>query len=297
MTGRICVAHLVRRHNGVEPLNRFLQSYLRHPAGRDHELLLILKGFGRTLPRDFESVVSAVRHRRIWVPDVRFDIGAYDVAVHTGEHELYFLLNSFSVILCDDWLQGLSKHIEQPRIAAVGATGSFETLLPRLPDGSEATYPPLLWPLRRKWRQRRRWRRELDFGLPFPNPHLRTNAFLIRASTWRSLRLPSLRKRYEANLFEAGRFGLSNQLAAMGLRPLVVGRDGLAYEVPQWPMSRTFRSGLQENLLVADNRTEKYLRSDAEKRRALALRTWGDAALADEWRVTGDGEAAIASKG
>ena len=43
----ICVVHLVRKKNGMEPFRSFLESYLENPAGVDHELLILYKGFFR----------------------------------------------------------------------------------------------------------------------------------------------------------------------------------------------------------------------------------------------------------
>ena len=43
----ICVVHLVRRKNGVEPFRSFLASYLENSAGINHELLILYKGFSR----------------------------------------------------------------------------------------------------------------------------------------------------------------------------------------------------------------------------------------------------------
>jgi hypothetical protein len=33
----VCVVHLVRACNGIEPLKRFLTSYTQHPAGMKHD--------------------------------------------------------------------------------------------------------------------------------------------------------------------------------------------------------------------------------------------------------------------
>jgi len=43
----ICVVHLARRKNGIEPFRRFIKSYLKNSAGINHELLILYKGFSR----------------------------------------------------------------------------------------------------------------------------------------------------------------------------------------------------------------------------------------------------------
>jgi hypothetical protein len=61
----------------------------------------------------------------------------------------------------------------------------------------------------------------------------------------------------------------------MGLRVLVAGRNGRAYESSEWPASRTLWQGNQENLLVDDNQTRSYQEGDDDVRRALSGFAWG----------------------
>jgi hypothetical protein len=112
---------------------------------------------------------------------------------------------------------------------------------------------------------------------PFPNYHIRTNAFMIRRDTLLKLRVSRFRTKVDAWRFESGRHSMTRQVLAMGLRPLVVGRDGLAYEKERWFESGTFRSKGQENLLVADNRTGEYDAATAEQRELMSRRVWGRA--------------------
>jgi hypothetical protein len=64
----------------------------------------------------------------------------------------------------------------------------------------------------------------------------------------------------------------------MGLQILVVGRDGRAYEKENWFRSNTFRTGDQENLLVADNQTTEYAKSKNCKKQYLSYCAWGNEA-------------------
>lgn len=61
----ISVAHLIRRGNDAGCLERFLQSYRKHPAGIDHELIFLLKGFpDGYLDSEIESLIASVRHEQ-----------------------------------------------------------------------------------------------------------------------------------------------------------------------------------------------------------------------------------------
>ena len=92
----------------------------------------------------------------------------------------------------------------------------------------------------------------------FPNPHIRTNAFLIGRELLLSLDLPHVRRKSDAMRFESGKNGLTRQLVARGLRPLLVDRHGKSYEVADWDDTEIFWRGNQRDLLVADNQTEHF---------------------------------------
>ncbi|HVT35522.1 MAG TPA: hypothetical protein VHE37_08060, partial [Nevskiaceae bacterium] len=120
----------------------------------------------------------------------------------------------------------------------------------------------------------RDWFRPRRFA-EFPNPHLRTNGFMAAREVLLQLRVPPIRNKDDAHRFESGVHGFTAQLKGLGLRSLLVGADGKAYEPAEWPESRTFRLGDQDNLLMADNQTRTYLAADADTRRKLSNLAWG----------------------
>jgi hypothetical protein len=111
---------------------------------------------------------------------------------------------------------------------------------------------------------------------PFPNPHLRTNAFIISRDKMLRLHGAKVFSKHAAVRFESGGDSMTRQLLRMGKQVLIVGRDGRAYPPELWPTSRTFRLDDQSNLLVADNQTDAFERADDATRRMLATYAWGD---------------------
>lgn len=110
----------------------------------------------------------------------------------------------------------------------------------------------------------------------FPNPHIRSNAFMIR----REHLLPfchrrSLMTKIESYLFESGWHGLTRTLLSQGLNALVVNADGDTFELQNWPKSRTFRMGGQQKLMVHDNQTRKFDSCGNLQRMIMAHMTWG----------------------
>jgi hypothetical protein len=110
---------------------------------------------------------------------------------------------------------------------------------------------------------------------PFPAYHVRTNAFMLQRSTFAALRMRALTRKMDAYLLESGRSSFTSQVRAMGLRTLVVARDGACYDHPEWHASRTFWQGDQQGLLVADNQTRSYANGSHDRRRLLSAFAWG----------------------
>lgn len=262
----LTVVYLIYGPMGSGPVSRFADSYLRHPAGRSHDLLVAVKGGGPGA----SAPLRDIPRRTIYLPDEGFDIDAYFASARACPPGAVLFLNTASELLDGGWLASFEDALSPPGVGAVSATGSFEShyeaeavrVSPRHPR----TYLKSI---------AGRVRSYLDCP-PFPNPHLRTNAFMLERDLLLSLsHRPDGTKR-GALLFESGRRGMTAQLDARGLDVRVVGRDGRAYEARDWPCSGTFRCGRQGNLLVADNRTREYDDADPARRAELRRLAWGE---------------------
>ena len=117
-------------------------------------------------------------------------------------------------------------------------------------------------------------RKRIEFA-PFPNYHVRTNAFIIRREVMLKLDIDQLNEKEDAHRLESGRSGMTRQIGRMKLKALVTGRDAIAYEKENWYESFTFRSSAQQNLLVADSQTRHYAAADEATQRELRKVTWG----------------------
>lgn len=114
---------------------------------------------------------------------------------------------------------------------------------------------------------------------PFPNAHVRTNAFVMERERFlRFVGRPAV-TRLDTSRLESGPASLTRLVRQSGLGVRVVGRDGRAYAPADWPRSRTFRLGAQDNLLVSDNRTRDYERSSQGWQTTHAWLAWGEPAI------------------
>jgi hypothetical protein len=266
----ICVVHLIRKKNEVEPFKHFLESYKENPAGIDHHLLILYKGFHRkTDIAPYEEMLKDVPHSFLMVADFGFDLRPYFIAAEKHNSKYFCFLNSFSVILHKDWLLKLFRHISEPGVGLVGATGSWGSIRPGQIEKPElAKYKNLL----RKWLG-------LCFGIyfdSFPNYHLRTNSFMIARQQMLRITHGAIFAKMHAWILESGKKSITKQIALMGLRSVVVGKNDKGYEKEEWNISKTFWRGTQDNLLISDNQTRKYDTASPECRRKLELFAWGE---------------------
>lgn len=300
------VVYLYRYAEGEVPVLRFLDSYRRHPAGLEHELHVLLKGFpNEAARRSARALFGTLPNNAIEVGDSGYDIGSYFAAARAvGNRQLMFL-NTFSEILADNWLAHFDKALGMPGVGLVGATGSWQCassgyearlfkalrrvkVLPEpaghhQPHSDEADNPRhrhavhdriyFRVALRKLFRAGLYPVRLYQFGR-HPNPHIRSNAFMIERNLFLSLRAIVLKKKIDAYKFESGRDSMTKQIMARGLRPVVVDRGGRIYEIPDWKSSSTFWVDLQANLAVADNQTMGYASGSAVRRRLLTSYAW-----------------------
>jgi hypothetical protein len=255
----VCLVHLAWAPLGPEPLRRFMASYREHPAGCEHRLLVLMKGFSAAVDRGpWRETLSAVAHEELDAPSGTLDLGTYRWVIESaGDAGRFCFTNSNSIVQCDDWLGMLDRALCEEGVGIVGAAGSHESAYSAAPF----------------WLKRRRRR---DFP-PFPNIHLRSNGFALARELARSLDWPPPVSKLDAWRLESGNRSITRQVLERGLQALVVGRDGVGYPPDRWAASATFRSGGQRNLLLADNRTRQWEESRPARKQQFTLMTWGTA--------------------
>jgi glycosyltransferase involved in cell wall biosynthesis len=110
---------------------------------------------------------------------------------------------------------------------------------------------------------------------PFPNPHIRSNGFMVSRELLLEFRGMGSTKN-DCMHFESGPNGLTNRAFEKGLSVVLVGADGIGYAPEEWPASKTFRLENQQNLMASDNQVSGYGCMPEPERQILAYMTWGD---------------------
>jgi hypothetical protein len=295
----LALVHLVRHANGFAPFERFMASYEAHAPGREHDLVLLFKGF--PTPADAAPYLERAADSRplaLHVGDDGLDLTAYLTAAQRLSHPLVGFVNSFSEILADDWLERLCAPVADGAGAA-GASGSWGSGLSYklyqagIPGGyADVFSDPRAVRVTMHEIGGGRYHGDLvhwignlvytirDFHVLtlFPAVHLRTNAFVIERDLLLSLRAGRLGTKRGMYRLENGRGNMTTQLTALGRPPVVVDRHGAVRRGPEWPQGDVFWQGRQEDLLVADNQTRRYANGPAHHRDVLSRFAWGLAA-------------------
>lgn len=216
-----------------------------------YDLVVIAKGYdGEPVPElDGAAVPGLERIIRHDAPDETFATNTFFDVARTLDHDAILFFVSWARILAPGWGRIMLDGLAREGAGVVGGSAGWEMLDPAL--------------------------------TPFPNPSIRTTGFCVKREIWLALEPDQLTQKRDGNLFEAGPASMTRRIEAMGLTPLVAGRDGAYFTCADWPKSRTFRYGDQENLLFADNRTQDYAMGSLGRRRKLARLNWGDAADVD----------------
>lgn len=326
---KIGVVYLNRKAEGDLPIQRFINSYKEFRPGAHHEFLTIYKGFSENETAFAKQAFSGIEHRYITVDDGMTDIDSYLVAAESfADIDIFCFLNTFSELVCDNWLLFFSRAISNDDVGIVGATGSFESLL-----DSNKLISKVIWLCSNKFlkydrrlhlqyesiieRHAPKWQRKslvarcfsrignvgsksgsemynasfetfwknlishdgvyafLENYPPFPNPHIRSNGFMIRRRHLVPFLGRNKMSKNESYLFESGAEGLTRRIQSMGLKAKVVNSNGNVFDVEEWPKSRTFRLEQQDGLLVRDNQTRNFEHFNPLERNVLAYMTWG----------------------
>lgn len=270
---------------GISSCKEFFHAYQAFPPCYPHELIVIAKGWDGIDKRDELQQLAYLNAARVVdLPDDGFDWGAYMRLSRQLPHDWLCFLNTHSRPRVKGWLNILKTATDMPSmdIGAVSASASWQSLeIPILPPPSlKAGYnAAIIYPVRLI---RNAMRLAANIGnigefAPFPNPHLRTNAFIVRRELFAEFvsgqKIPQ-RKRDAAKL-ESGKTGFTSFLLARGLKALVANANSEIYAPDQWIRSGTFRVPGQPNLLVADNQTIAYDMADQRIKRILEKAAWG----------------------
>ena len=116
------------------------------------------------------------------------------------------------------------------------------------------------------------------FTIPkFPNPHLRSNAFLIKAKDYLEfIKNKKINYKIQSLVLESGYNGFTNFFIKKKYKIKVLDRFGILYDIHSALLSKTFASYNQEGLIISDKQTRSYDKLDLKKKEKKRKQSWGN---------------------
>ena len=278
----ITVLYLVWLPYGIDHFKAFIESYCRHTASCNHQLVIVFNGLAIEHPNTPDEYTGYLESRGVTAGQYLYfqngqDIEIYRQAAATIRTGYILFLNTYSMILADDWLKHYADNFDD-HTGIISASGSWQSYY-----SSVYQKHPVKWEQAKGFLYNFRkyklfiktffyWR---FLFKPFPNPHIRTNAFMVKAQDFLEMKTGAVNTKFKAYQFENGRKSLTDFYRTKGLKVLVMDKFGNTFESPEWEKSATFWVRNQENLLVSDNQTRIYETATEEEKKQMTWLAWG----------------------
>lgn len=248
------VVYLAYYKGGISSFKKFLKYYKIYRAGVKHELIICFKNFNKKKDIIYwKKVINKNIKYKVFIDNHKindFDWGSYRRVAKKNKSKIIFFLNSYSYPIKNNWLKLITK-LYVPK-TLIGCTASYASL-----SSSFFSYPKYF---------KINFFKSLMYGFCnlfrfpiFPNPHIRSNAFLIKGRDFLTLKLPDVFKnKLQAHISESGRSGMTRQLKKKKFKIILANSKGQGYLENDWVNSEVFSYKTQKNLIISDNRTRNY---------------------------------------
>lgn len=273
---------------GTKYLENFLNSYKKNKSGINHELIIVFNGF--KFEEELNPFLELLKYSSIKLKiektNSKYDIDVYYFIANKYNDYSYFLfLNTYSIILAENWLFYYYKNIIIENVGCVSATGAWGDFN-HVIDYKKSLSEILKFKIKLNILKKIIYFRYNFY--PSVGIHLRTNAFMINRNVFLTIQRPNVKplllrflfrlnnKKIRSFCFEHGINNFSNQLLKRGYKIKLVNKFGLGIDIENWADSNIFWNGEQENLLIQDNQTSKYQNSCKEEQTKLKFAAWGE---------------------
>lgn len=276
---------------GVKAFEKFLNSYEKFPAGIEHSLTILLRGYENNSD-DYNKIKSICNEKNIKTldtQDVGLDFGAYLDGAKQSQAEYICCLNTTCEIMCDDWLKKLYSPVTQDeKYKIIGFRGSWEPCPTYARDFRShhrehyKSYLRYIMALLNTVLQRLNLFRIMYHLIfpkkikTFPNYRVETAGFLIFRTLlteyFEQYQLPVTK--LDSHKVESGQNSLSNFALKKGYDFCIVNKYGIKFDKEDFNKSGTFRSN-EKNYIIKDRQQEMYESADFFSKIYLRRICWG----------------------
>ena len=243
----------------------FVNYYKKFDPCYKHKLVICFKHIKLNQIAQYEKKLKNISYEKFidTSPLNDYDFGSYFRFAKKNKNSLILFLNNHSYPIKKKWLSIIMQNYKKNRILAF--TGSYESLRTSLPFNIRNNFIKNLY-----------FRILLIFLFDkFPNPHFRTANFLCHASDLLKYKLPKIKKKIDTHAIESGKYSLFKFFKRQNYEILVVNSNGDTFSEKYWRHSNTYVTGTQNNLLISDKFTRKYMKLSDNDRILMQNKVWG----------------------
>tara|TARA_B100001057_G_scaffold464493_1_gene519729 strand:- start:683 stop:1498 length:816 start_codon:yes stop_codon:yes gene_type:complete len=263
---KILVCYLITCFDNKNSLKTFIEKYHMFKTGIDHELLICFKLISDEQLNSIRDLLKSINYIE-YIDENSFndfDIGSYKRIAEKFPSRLIFFLNGNSYPNCNDWLKLVFDNYIDKSIIATSASNLSLFSSIKLKK---------LYKFFSFYSKFKEYKKNYN---PFPNPHIRTNGFLINSDDFTSfIKDKNIRNKEDAWIIESGKSGLTNYFKSRGFKIYVVNSEGEKFLENHWKLSETFNYKYQDKYIISDNQIRKYLNQTNNEKKISQYKTWG----------------------
>jgi len=264
----ILVVYLISTYDKREYLVDFLNHYINFKSGAKHELLICFKNF-KTDDKIFKYKKLKLVNYIKYLDNNNFndfDWGSYKRIAKKYKDKIIFFMNCHSYPIKNKWLSYFVNNYEENTL--LGPAGSFESMVNSSLNGvhTKNKFKSYLYALSNF----------LYFPL-FPNPHIRSNCFMISSKNFLNLNLNIKFKNKKIGTWinESGRKGMTNFFKKKKFKFFVINSDGKKFEDTEWSLSQTYACDNQSKLIISDKFSRNFEKAELKEKEKIKKYVWG----------------------
>ncbi|WP_440910901.1 hypothetical protein [Candidatus Pelagibacter sp.] len=263
----LAVLYLISVYDDRNNLKKFINNYLKFDSGVNHELIICFKNFDQdddifTIPEltkiEFTKVIDNKNYND-------YDWGSYYRFAKEYSNKVIFFMNCHSRPIVNNWLKFFCDNYNNRSL--LGPAGSFESMVNSALKGlhTKNNFKSIIYTISNFF----------DFPL-FPNPHIRSNCFMISAENFLKLNFNQKYKYKKKGTWinESGRNGMTNQLKKKKFNIFIVNSDGKKFYENEWHLSKTYALEDQSKLIIEDKFSKIFSRMENEQKIKFQKLVW-----------------------
>ena len=266
LKNEIIVIYLSTKYSKISDLNQFIKSYKKYKAGSQHKLIICFKQLSK---HQLAKRLNLIKQIDYFIDPVNINDQEWGTLKRICEiyyNNYIFFMNDFSYPITKNWLKYFNKYKKNKIILGCTASKSSHFNNSFYRNSNDNYFQACLKIL------------YFFFKIPkFPNPHLRVNAFLIKAKDYlRFIQNKKTNNKLQSLILESGYGGFTNFFLNNNYKIKVLNRFGVLYDLEKADFSKTFASNNQEGLIISDKQTRNYEKLTLKNKLKKNKQSWGN---------------------